>query len=173
MVLHGFSMVVIGTFQPILISDHGGTSVHLGISSFVLAASEVPVMYNSTRFLRRFRAEALITVSLFFAAIRLLLSVLAPSLGWLIAAQSLQALSFGLYLLTPDEMQSTAITLALSIGFGGSGIIGNFFGGILAQRFGVSSVYYLFALLAACGLVLFRVTRKAPATGAALRDNAA
>lgn len=182
MVLHGFSMVVIGTFQPILISDHGGTSVHLGISSFVLAASEVPVMYNSTRFLRRFRAESLITVSLFFATIRLLLSVLAPSLGWLIAAQSLQALSFGLYLpsllfyislITPDDMQSTAITLALSIGFGGSGIIGNFFGGILAQRFGVSSVYYLFALLAACGLVLFRATRKAPATGAVLRNNAA
>lgn len=178
MVLHGFSMVVIGTFQPILIANHGGTSVHLGISSFMLAASEVPIMFSATKLLRRFKVESLLTVSFTFAALRLLLTVLAPTLELVIAVQVLQALSFGLYLpallfyvslITPDHAQSTAITLATSVGFGLSGITGNFFGGILAENFGVEIVYYIFSFLAVCGLVIFRISQRKPArTGARL-----
>lgn len=164
MVLHGFSIVAAQTFQPILITGMGGNSTHLGISIFLMAGSEAPIMFSSTSFLRRYRVENLLLVSFLFTVIKLLLMIFAPNLTLLIIFQLLQALSFGLYLpsvlfyiglITPDEIQSTAITFALSMGFGISGIAGNIFGGIIADHYGVKTVISIFAVLSALGLILF------------------
>ena len=164
MALHGLSMVTIHTFQPILVTELGGTSTHLGLALFIMAGSEAPVMFSSSWFLRRYRVESLLVVAYAFTVLRVLSSVLAPNLGWLIGFQAFQAISYGLYLpailfyislITSDEMKATAITLAISVGFGLSGILGNSIGGLIAQHYGVRMVYYIFSFLTFCALVLF------------------
>lgn len=169
MILHGFSVVIVQTFQPILINNHGGTSTHLGLASFVLAICEAPIMFNSNRFLRKYKVEKLLSIAFLFSSLRIIASIIAPSLGWNIAVQSMQAISYGLYLpsilfyitlITPDEMHATAITLAMSLGFGVSGVLGNMLGGVIAQQLGVGAVYYVFTIIAAFSLIVFRVSLK-------------
>ena len=170
MVLHGLSMVLIHTFQPILLSELGGTSTHLGLALFIMAASEAPVMFKSSAFIEKYRIESILIFVYFVTIIRVLSVVLAPSIGWFIGVQVLQAVSYGLYLpailfyiilITSEEMHATAITMALSIGFGLAGILGNTFGGLLAQRFSVQIVYYLFAFMSFCAFLIFTISHLA------------
>ena len=166
MTLHGFSIVTIQTFQPILVATLGGTSAHLGAVIFVMAASEAPFMFSSAHFLRNFKVERLLQICFLFAALRILSGVLAPTINLLIASQAFQAVSYGLYLpcvlyyisaIVPRDVLATAITLATSMGFGLSGILGNVLGGFLAQQFGIRTVYYVFTLLAVCAFIIFSI----------------
>ena len=164
MTLHGLSIVLIHTFQPILLTELGGTSFHLGLALFIMAASEAPVMFKSSSFIARYKIESILIFVFFVTVIRVLSVVLAPSIGWFIGVQVLQAVSYGLYLpailfyiilITSEEMHATAITMALSIGIGFAGILGNTFGGLIAQRFSVQTVYYLFTFLTFCAFLIF------------------
>lgn len=164
MTLHGLSMVSIHTFQPILITQLGGTSTHLGLALFVMAASEAPALFKSKSILEKYKIESVLIFVFFVTILRVLGAVLAPTVEWLIATQALQAVSYGLYLpavllyvglITRDDMTATAITLATSIGIGLSGILGNSLGGLIADLYGIQTVYYIFASLTAVAFLLF------------------
>ncbi|NCC47822.1 MAG: MFS transporter [Clostridia bacterium] len=169
MCLHGLSTVTVHTFRPMLIESMGGTSAHVGAALFIQAGSEAPVMLASAWFIRKFKVERLLILSFLFAALRLLATVIAPSLGWVIGVQVLQSIAYGLYLpvvlfyislITRPEMRATAITLATSVGFGLSGILGNSLGGLLAQARGVRSVYFLFSALIFLAFILFLINTR-------------
>ncbi len=169
MALAGMSFVTSFTFQPILLTQMGGTAFHMGLSLFVMAGSEVPVMFYFSRIAEKYKLVFLLNLAFLFTFFRVIANVLAPNLGWLISVQAIQAFSFGLYLpavlmyislITDDHLKGTAITLAVSVGEGFAGIGGNLFGGYLAEKLGVRSVFYLFSLFALAAFLIFLVGNK-------------
>ncbi len=154
----------LSTFYPLLLLQRGGDNKALGLSLFIMAASEVPVLFASRKLLARFKDTSLITISMFFFLIRILLHALIPSATGLIAIQMTQALSFGLFLpssvhyikrLAPVGMSSTFLTIASSCYFGIGGILGSFLGGLIIDRSGIDFMLWCSVFSTLAGLMIF------------------
>lgn len=161
------------TFYPILLSQKGGDNKALGISLFIMAASEVPVLFLSKRLLNKYKDTSLITVSMFFFLIRIFLHAVIPSVEGLVLLQATQSLSFGLFLpasvhyvnrLAPIGLSSTFLTIASSCYFGIGGILGSFIGGILVDKAGIYFMLWCSAILSLIGLLIFIFSPKASKT---------
>lgn len=164
MFLVAFGQVASATLLPIKIAAFGGSNSDLGRSMFVMAVSEFPAMLLYQRVASRFRAHTLVAVGMIFVILRVVSAWIAPSISWLITSQVFQMLSLGLYLpallhliseITDARVQATAITFAFAAGDGLSGLSGNAISGYLADRFGLGTVYGLFAILVTAGFVLY------------------
>jgi MFS family permease len=82
--------------------------------------------------------------------IRIIIAASAPSPYYFIFFGLLQSLSYGVFLVTvryyvklvaPDELKTTAQSIALMAGFGAGGIIGSLLGGYLIDNYGISGMY--------------------------------
>ena len=160
-----------GTFFPLLLSQKGGNSQSLGLALFIMAASEVPVLFLSKKLLSRFKDTSLLTVSMGFYFLRILLHIFVPAAGGLIALQLVQGLSYGIFLpasvhyikrLSPVGMSATFITTATSAYLGISGILGSFLGGLLIDS---RDIYYMLSwgsIITLAGLLIFILAPKEP-----------
>lgn len=169
---YGTSTVAIHTFQPLLITEIGGTSADLGTCLFVMAVSEVPMMILFQRMVRKVGSGKLLRLAFFCTILRVGICAVVPSIGWLIAAQLIHALAFGLYLpaalryisdITPSKVKATAITLAMACADGLSGVIANPLGGLVSDALGIRSVFLMLACIAAIGFLVFCLSFRAPA----------
>ena len=98
--------------------------------------------------------------------VRVTVIFFVPSIPWLIAAQAIQALSFGLYLpsllqylgrIADARMQATAVTFAVAAGEGVAGIVGNSTGSAVLAVLGMRPLYLVLGGVALVGLVTFVV----------------
>lgn len=152
------------TFYAILLRQLGGNNSQLGISLFVLAASEVPIFFLSKRLLQKYKDTAIILVSLFFMAVKILCGIVVTSIPALIAVQATQALSFGLFLpasvyyigrISPPGLGSTYMTVAVSCYYGLGGIIGSFAGGWIIDSLGIYPMLWIGVSLSLLGMFVF------------------
>lgn len=147
-----------------LLELRGGTSEHLGYALFMQAGFEVPFMIMSAWLLKKFNIKFLLIFAFFAYIIKYIAPILMPSVWGIIAAQSLQGISFGIFLpaamkylaiIAPDGLKTTATTFAVAVYSGIGNIAGNAIGGIVADNLGIEMVYILAAILAACSAVIF------------------
>jgi MFS transporter, PPP family, 3-phenylpropionic acid transporter len=164
--LTGIGAVTNTTYLPMLVDSLHGTSADLGACLFVMALSEVSFMLLYQRLSRRFAADRMLAVAMFFIVLRALAPFFVPSIPWLIAVQGLNAISFGLYLpallvylgqITDVRMQATAITFAIAASEGFAGTIGNATGSAIVALFGLRWVYVVIGAVAALGFLIFVV----------------
>jgi PPP family 3-phenylpropionic acid transporter len=154
-------------FYPLLISDLGGNNSDLGLGWFVMAMSEVPVFMLFGWLLRKVaKVNVLLIVGMSFYGIKTALIAIAPNVAWAIGLQSLEALSFALYLpaviyyineIVDRKALVTAQMLLASV-YGGLGpIAGNFLGGLLSEHYGVSTMMLLMSTFSFLGTALFMI----------------
>ena len=152
------------SFLSSLLELRGGTAEHLGYALFAQAGFEVPFMLLSGKLLKRFNIKFLLVFAFFAYAVKYLAPALTTSVWGVIAVQSLQGISFGIFLpaamkyivlIAPVDLRNTATTLAVAVYGGVGNIAGNALGGIVADTMGVEQVYILAAILAIVSAVTF------------------
>jgi PPP family 3-phenylpropionic acid transporter len=152
------------TFYPLLLSQKGGNNSDMGLSLFIMALSEVPVLFLSRRLLLRFKDTALLVVSMFFFVLRIFLHIVMPTIPGLVLIQAMQALSFALFLpasvyyikrIAPEGLTSTYLTVASSFYFGIGGIIGSMAGGFIINKLGIYSMFWYSTGVTVLGMLIF------------------
>lgn len=157
---HRASMV----FLPTLFEHIGGTGKEYGILYFLMAMSEVPVFIFSGRLLSKFKPKTLIGISLPFFILRQILYSMTTTPVQAILIQLIHGLSLGLFLagsvfyiyeLAPEHLKATAQTLATSMYFGLSGIVGNMAGGFIIDKYGLKLFYQIGCIVSVIAAILF------------------
>ena len=126
--------------------------------------SEIPVIYFSTRIMKRTGVRGLFALGLAGAAVRLIGFSLVSTVAQIVPLQVLHALTFGAFhtasvtyvsSLVPPRMKGSAQTLFAGLTVGLGGIIGGVLGGYVAEQYGFAVLYRIFGCIALAGLVLF------------------
>jgi len=138
------------SFLPNLLIAVGGSPGSQGIASAVMAFSEIPLFLASHKLLKRYKPIHLILASAVFFLLRQVTYLTATTPEQVIWAQVFHGPSFALFLngavyyidsLAPDELKSTAQTLATSLYGGVSGILANYGGGWVIDNLGIRKLY--------------------------------
>jgi MFS transporter, PPP family, 3-phenylpropionic acid transporter len=154
------------TFYPVLMRELGGGNTQLGIGFFLMAFSEVPVLFFYSKLAKRFRERPMICFSLFFYVLKCLLIASSANVTMLILAQCFQMFSFGLLLpaavnyinrITDSSSMITAQVLYSSATYGVGAIVGSLVGGAIAQALGVRPMMFILFSLVVLAFVLFTV----------------
>ncbi|MHC5054400.1 MAG: MFS transporter [Planctomycetota bacterium] len=125
--------------------------------------SEIPMIYFSTRAVKRIGVKALFALGLVGIAVRLGCFSMVTSVWQVVPLQFLHALTFGAYhtasvtyvsRLAPPDMRSSAQTVFHAVTLGLGGIVGGALGGEIAERFGFRTLYVLFAGVAVAALAV-------------------
>ena len=128
----------------------GGSQMEYGIAFAVTALSEVPVFMLSVYLVKRFKSSTIILIASVFFILRQLILIMAETPLQLIFAQATQGLTFGMFLtgtvyyvdkLAPDNLKSTAQTLATAVYYGLGGVLGSYWGGWAIDNIGLKSMY--------------------------------
>lgn len=154
------------SFLAVLMESVGGTTADLGYAWSILGISEVPFLLIAGLLLKKMKDSHLILVSMFFFILRVFLPTLATTPTQLIWMTALQGLSYGLFLpasvhfiarVVPRELANTAQAFAVAmyagIGISASGIIG----GILADAFGIVSIYQIATVVITITTIAFAI----------------
>lgn len=177
-VIINIALGVNGSYISILIEKTGGDVSKLGQLWFIVALSELPLLFIGNKLIKRYGELNIYMISLAIYILRYLLDSLAASYNAVILIQIMQSITFTLYLLSslqylnhivPRKMRATGITIFSAIGTGIGGFIGNIGGGVLLEYI---SIFWLFRLLAVVSLsslviaaVLKRYQNKSSAAG--------
>lgn len=144
-----------GSYIAVLIDKTGGDVSKLGLLWFIVAMSELPVLFFGSKLLKKYGELNLYIISMIIYIIRYLLDSYCSSYTVVIGIQILQGITFTLYLvaamqyinkISEPKMRTSAITLYAAIGGGIGGFIGNFGGGIFLEHY---SIFVLFRIMAA------------------------
>lgn len=150
------------TFLGIHIGTLNGDTKLVGMAFFISAATEILIFALSFLWLKKGKELLLITIAIFFYAIRFLLSGLVDSPYALIAVQVLQMVTFPifytaaiqyLYRIVPREWRATGQTLLALLFFGVSGIISSALGGYVYNQFGGHIFYYMLASISTIAFI--------------------
>ncbi len=157
------AVMPIVSFMISIVTDRGGNETHLGLALFLMAASELPAAALFPRLWRRLGSRGTLALSTVFMAVKPLLFLLAPSLGWVLAVQPIQMLGYGLF--TPasvyyanesvppvDRVRGQAVMMMASNGLGG--MAGNLLAGYAIDLGGVNAMLVLCAACGAAGAAL-------------------
>lgn len=153
----------LSTYLINIVKNLGGNTSLYGIAIFCMAASEMPVMSMTHHLLKKYKAETLILVASGFYILRNFTICLAPSLPILLIGMMLQGFSYGLftatityyvndYLKQEDQMMGQTMIGMMSTGL--SSAIGNIFGGVLQDAFGLTSMLIFACTLTFIGFVI-------------------
>lgn len=151
-------------FLAKLMEQLGGTQEEFGLCFSVMALSEVPIFLFSQRLIKKYKPVHLILVSTVFFVLRQVFFLLASAPIHVILLQTLQGPAFALFLtgtvyyidsLAPQELKSTAQTLASAVFFGGSGIIGSYGGGWFIDHLSLRQMYQVGIVISIVVSVLF------------------
>ena len=160
----------VGTYLINIVTSLGGDASMLGVATFFMAASELPVMAVAPRLMRRFGAKSLLAAAALFYIARNGLVCVAPRLPVLFAGLAFQGLSYGLF--TPIMTYYVAENLAkehqimgqtmigvMTSGFGSA--IGNTAGGMLQDAYGMETMLRFVLALTLAGALMVVSLRQA------------
>nr|WP_312542553.1 MFS transporter [Enterococcus sp.] len=147
----------------------GGSSRSYGVGSFILAASEIPAAILFTKLSNKLGIYRLMLFSFFFAGIRILLIMLAPSLFFLNVAHAFQMLGNGLFWAGNVQFIRTILPPAFSVkaqaavgvcylGIGSG--VGSMMSGLILAYTNLTTLLSLAALLSFLGLVILYLGKK-------------
>jgi len=166
--LLGFSLLLaaascLGTYLINIVKSLGRDTSFYGISVFLMAVSEMPVMALTPRLLKRMKTTSLICIAGFCYILRNFLICLAPNVFVLCLGMLFQGLSFGLMtavityyviynLSVEDQVAGQTIITVMTSGVGS--MIGNLLGGVLQDHFGLNAMYLFVYVLTIAGALL-------------------
>lgn len=140
----------------------GGSIAGIGLAFFLFAGSEAPFMKVAGAMINRWGLEITLLLASTVSMLRWLWYGTTPSTTMIIAFFFLQGLSVGFYLAsaaqfvrenTPAELQVTALAVFSSVGQGLGSMASNLAAGIIADYFGIVSVYWFFGSATLIGLI--------------------
>lgn len=133
------------------------------------AAAEVPFMFLSGWFIRKYGTEKIIVVSLLAIMVRNLVYATFPTFGGAVAGQLFHAICFGLFHpaavvfvveRAPKHLVAIGMTLYTSVSVGLASVLGNIAGGIIIDTFGYRMLFVVFSVFPLIGIVLFIALRQ-------------
>lgn len=159
---------IMSNYLSIYITELGGTAQMIGTASAVAAISELPVMIFGHGLLSRFSSRKILALAVAVYFVRFLLYSIPLSGLWILSAQVLHGLSFGLYLmasvtlvheLAGRDRAATAQGLLSSTSFGFGAITGALVGGALLDQLGAVGIFRVAAggMIVALAVGLFTV----------------
>lgn len=157
------------TFYSLLIKQMGGSTSIVGYASALMFVSEALVMAALKKMLKRTRAINLVMISSFFFALWFFIISISTSPYHVMLSCLLDGPSFALFTMgtlyylheiAPSEIRTTYQTVAYSVYFGLSGIVGNVVCGWMMDNLGYQMMYRLgIALTLTATAVFFLYTR--------------
>lgn len=151
-------------FLPNIIESVGGQKEQVGLLFSLVAISEIPMFLLSSKLTSKLKPVHLIIASTIFFTARQVLYYLAVTPLQVTLVQLTQGPSFALYMsgmvyyiysLSPTELKSTAQTMAASLSFGLSGVIGSIGGGWFIDTYGLRNMYFLGILISVAASLIF------------------
>lgn len=133
------------------------------------AASEIPFMFFSGRFIKKFGSFGLIIFCTGTVVLRMILYILFPSIFGAILGQLLNSITYGLFhpaavIFVTENAPSGKLMISMSmysiLAVGLANVLGNSFGGIMIDNFGYTVTFLSFAMLPFVGLIFYYFTRK-------------
>ncbi len=128
------------------------------------ATTEIPFMFFSGKFLKRFGSVKLIIFCAAVAGVRVLIYILIPNLAGAIIGQSLNAVTYGLLHpaavlfaaeYAPENAKTTGNAMYSLFAVGFAAIIGNATGGFVIDHFGYPALFYSFGIIPFLALGIF------------------
>lgn len=173
-ILLGFSFMfgasaTISTYLINIVKNLNGSTSLYGFAIFCMAASEMPVMSATHSLLKKYKSETLILVASVCYILRNFIICLAPHIVILLIGMMFQSVSYGLFTATityyvndhlenRHQMMGQTLIGMMSTGLGAT--IGNVFGGILQDNFGLTSMLIFVCALTVIGVTIMFMTIK-------------
>jgi PPP family 3-phenylpropionic acid transporter len=166
---------MINGFLSLYLQDLGAGGEQIGLAIAIASISELPVLVFAPLVLRRWGARPLLICAGLLYALRAGIYVVAPSLGWALAAQLLHGPCFAALWtggvdeaqrLAPKGMEVTAQSLFGTMFFGVATAIASVIAGWIYRDLGSGTLFgigCLVALLGALGMLAGRAAMPAPA----------
>ena len=164
------AVMPIVSFMVNIVTDRGGSETHLGLALFLMAASELPAALLFPRLWRRLGSQRMMVLAVVFMAVKPLLFALTPSLGWVLAAQPIQMLGYGLF--TPasvyyanenvsaaDRVRGQTVMMVASNGLGS--MTGNLLSGYAIDLGGVNAMLALCTVFGVLGILCAGMSARA------------
>jgi MFS transporter, PPP family, 3-phenylpropionic acid transporter len=132
------------------------------------AAAEVPFMFLSGWFIRKYGTEKILVVSLLAIIMRNLVYAIFPTFGGAVAGQLFHSVCFGLFhpaaviFVTeraPKRLVAVGMTLYTSVSVGLASVIGNVMGGVIIDTLGYRMLFVIFSVFPLIGIALFFLLR--------------
>ncbi len=129
------------------------------------AAAEVPFMFLSGKFIRRFGTEKILLLSLVAIMVRSLVYAVFPSFAGAVAGQLFHSICFGLFHpaavifvceRAPKRLVAVGLTLYSSVSVGVASVLGNISGGFIIDTFGFRFLFVFFSIFPLFGIICFR-----------------
>ncbi len=154
-------------FLSLYVREYLGLESYAGLWA-LSAAAEVPFMFLSGLFIRRWGTQRIILLSLLAITMRNLVYAVFPSFGGAVAGQLFHSVCFGL--LHPaavvfiserasKKVMAIAISLYTSVSVGIASVIGNITGGLIIEFWGYRSLFVIFSLFPILGILLYYTAR--------------
>ena len=140
----------------------GGSIAGIGLAFLLFAGSEAPFMKFAGAIIRRWGLEITILLASAVSMLRWLWYGTTPGTTMIIAFFFLQGVSVGFYLAsaaqfvrenTPSSLQVTALAVFSSVGQGLGSMTCNLIAGVIADYYGIVSVYWFFGIATLLGLI--------------------
>ena len=168
------------TFYPLLIKQLGGDTSLVGYASALMFVSEAVIMFLSKRMLKKTKPEILVMISSFAFVLWHFFFSICQTPGQVVLACLMDGPSFALFTIgtlyymdsiAPPDIRTTYQTVAYSIYFGLSGIVGNMASGWLIENLGYRPMYWIGMTVTLTSTIVFFFVRRvagAKAAGATL-----
>lgn len=154
-------------FFSLYVRDYLGMESYAGLWA-LSAAAEIPFMFFSGFFIRKYGTEKLLVVSLVAITVRNLVYALFPTFGGAVAGQLFHSVCFGLFHpaavvfiseRVPRRFLAVGLTLYTSFSMGLASVIGNVMGGFVIDWFGYRVLFVFFSFFPLIGIASFMYLR--------------
>lgn len=165
LLLNGIGNTASYTFILRVVQQLGGGTREYGISEFIRAGVEMPALFASGWLLKRYKTKALLATSFLFTGVKTLVMVLAPTIGYVYLASSLNMLVIGLSTFSSvllvnsivrDSEKVRGQSLAVLCNSVGS-IIGSAYAGMMIDMVGLSAMMITSICFSALACVILSV----------------
>jgi len=167
--LIGCCNAMINGFLPLYLQDLGASGEQIGLAFLIASISELPVLVFAPLVLRRWGARPLLIGAGLLYALRAGIYVVAPSLGWALAAQVLHGPCFAAlwtggvdeaHRLAPKGMEVTAQSLFGTLFFGVATAIASVVAGWIYRDLGSGALFSSASLVALLGALSMLAGRR-------------
>lgn len=168
MFLGFFGMTPSQKFFSLYVRDFLGLESYAGLWA-LSAAAEVPFMFLSGIFIRKYGTKNILLFSLLAITSRNLVYAFFPTFGGAVVGQLFHSVCFGLFHpaaivfvseRAPRRLMAVGMTLYTSVSVSLASIIGNIVGGYVIDALGYRALFFVFATFPLMGILLFLGLKK-------------
>jgi MFS transporter, PPP family, 3-phenylpropionic acid transporter len=166
--MQNMGMIPANQFLSLYVKD----ALHSDASGFVWAFNalcEIPFMFLSGRFIRRYGALPLLLICTGAVTVRMSLYAFIPNLAGVMLGQAMHSLTFGLFYPScimycaqaAHSRRALVVSMTLFTMTGSlASVLGSSLGGWLIDTAGYRGMFCVFALMPAAGLILYGIIRR-------------